>query len=229
MGKEVTNARIAQRFILSFILMSAALFGSAGTVLWPEAWLYIVVHLGFSFFMTSWLKTHDPDLLKSRMQFINPSARDWDKRFLWIFFLLFIPFLVVIGLDAIRFGWTSVWMPFKIAAVPVLVWGLWMIYRVMKVNSFASPFVEVQEDRGHRVVQTGPYAYVRHPMYLSTIVMLFALPVWLGSICALLLAAMMSAVLVVRIFSEEEVLCAELEGYTEYTGRVHYRLIPKIW
>lgn len=158
MGKEISNVRIAKRFIFSFILMSAALFGSAGTVLWPEAWAYIFVHLAFSFFMTSWLRINDPELLKSRLQFVNPSAKGWDKRFLWLFILLFIPFLVVIGLDAIRFGWTSVLMPFKTAAVPVLIWGLWMIYRVMKVNSFASPFVEVQQDRGHRVVQIGPYA-----------------------------------------------------------------------
>ena len=203
MAMEISNARIAQRFYLSFILMSVALFGSAGTVLWPEAWLYIIVHLGFSFCMMAWMKVNDPELLKSRMQFINPLARDWDKRFLRVFFLLFIPYLMLIGLDAVRFGWSSVTMPFKTGALALLVWGLWMIFRVMQENSFASSIIEVQDEQEHRVVDSGPYAYVRHPMYLAAIVMIFALPVWLGSLTALALATMISAVLVCRIHSDK--------------------------
>ena len=107
------------------------------------------------------MKVNDPELLKSRMQFINPLARDWDKRFLRVFFLLFIPYLMLIGLDAVRFGWSSVTMPFKTGALALLVWGLWMIFRVMQENSFASSIIEVQDEQEHRVVDSGPYAYVR--------------------------------------------------------------------
>lgn len=229
MTAEISNARIAQRFILSFILMSAALFGSAGTILWPEAWLYIFVHLGFAFFMTAWMKINDPELLKSRMQFIKPSMKGWDRRFMWIFFVFFIPYMVLLGLDAVRFEWSFVPLPVKIAAFAVLLWALWLIFRVMQVNSFASPIIEVQKERGHRVVQIGPYAHVRHPMYLAAIIMLFALPLWLGSLWTLIIAAQVSVCLICRIFMEERILHSELEGYTEYTGRVRYRLIPKLW
>ena len=229
MASEISNARIAARFGLSFTIMGVALFGSAGTLLWPEAWLYIMLHLGYTFLITAWLKLHDPELLKSRMQLISPTSRSWDSRFFWLLILLFLLYLILCGLDAVRYGWSTVPLPVQTGALVLLTWALWLIFRVMQENSFASPMIEVQRGRGHKVIDSGPYAHVRHPMYTATIVFSFALPVWLGSLWALLLAAVISVMLGCRIFAEEKTLHAELDGYTAYTRRVRYRLIPKVW
>lgn len=229
MATEISNTQIAAKFLFSFTMIGVALFGSAGTLLWPEAWLYIIVHLTYAFLMTVWMKLNDPELLKKRTELITPAAGSWDKRFMWIFVALFVPYLILPGLDAVRFGWTHVPLPVQMGALLLLIWSLWLVFRVMQENSFASPIIEVQADRGHKVIESGPYAYVRHPMYSGVIVFLFALPLWLGSLCTLPLAAVISAILGFRIFAEEKILHAELEGYTDYTERVRYRLIPKLW
>jgi len=229
MSPEISNARIAARFGLSFTLFGVALFGSAGTLLWPEAWIYIILHVGYGIFMTVWLKLHDPELLKKRMELSSPIAGGWDSRYFWLLIVLFLLYLIVCGLDAVRYGWSSVQFPYQIGALILLAWSLWLIFRVMQENSFASPMIEVQQERGHRVIDTGPYAHVRHPMYTGVIAFTFALPVWLGALWALPLAAAMSLLLVFRIFAEEETLHTGLDGYTAYTRRVRYRLLPKIW
>jgi len=229
MASKISNARIAAQFGLSFTIMGVALFGSAGTLLWPEAWLYIILHLSYAFFMTAWLKLHDPELLIKRTELGTPAEGSWDKRFFWLLIALFIPYLMIPGFDAVRFGWTDLPLPVQMGALIVLSWSLWLVFRVMQENSFASPLIEVQTDRGHRVIDSGPYAYVRHPMYTGAIAFLFSLPIWLGSLAALPLAAVISGIFIFRIFAEEEVLSSGLEGYTEYCGRVKYRLIPKVW
>jgi len=229
MEPEISNARIAARFGLSFTLIWAVLFGSAGTLLWPEAWIYITLHVGYGIYMTVWLKLHDPELLKKRTELASPAAGSWDSRYFWLLIVLFLLYLIVCGLDAVRYGWSSVQLPVQVGALALLAWALWLVFRVMQENSFASPMIEVQSERGHRVIDTGPYAYVRHPMYTGTIVLIFALPVWLGSLWALLLSAAISSMFIFRIFAEERELHTGLDGYTAYTRRVRYRLIPQIW
>jgi protein-S-isoprenylcysteine O-methyltransferase Ste14 len=229
MALEISNARIVARIGLSFTIMGVLLFGAAGTLLWPEAWLYIMLHLGYAFFMTAWMKLHDPELLKKRTELSTPASGSWDSHFFWLLIVLFVLYLIIPGLDAVRYGWSTVQLMAKVPALVLLTWSLWLVFRVMQENSFASPMIEVQKERGHRVIDSGPYAFVRHPMYAGVIAYLFALPIWLGSLWTLPLAAVISAMLVFRIFAEEKTLHAELDGYTAYTRRVRYRLIPKIW
>lgn len=229
MTQEISNAQVAARFLIAFIIMAAAFFGSSGTVLWPEAWLFIVTYLGWAFVMVAWMKLHDPALLASRLRLFRRGARDWDKWVMALFALLGTPYIVLPGLDAVRFGWSFVPLPLQIAAFAAIVGSFWLIFRVMRANSFASPYVEVQRERGHRVIDTGPYAHVRHPMYLAIIIFLFAFPLWLGSLWTLILSMLITAVVVFRLLREEKALCQELEGYVEYRERVRYRLIPGIW
>jgi len=229
MEPKISNARIAVRFGLSFTIMGAALFGSAGTLLWPEAWLYIIFHLTYAFYITAWMKLNDPELLKKRTELVTPAAGSWDGRYFWLLILLFLFCLILPGLDAVRYGWSNVPLPVQISAVAPLTWSLWLVFRVMQENSFASPIIEVQSERGHRVIDTGPYAYVRHPMYSGVIVFLFSLPLWLGSLWTLLLSAVISVMFLLRIFAEEKTLHSGLDGYTAYCGRVRYRLIPGLW
>ncbi len=229
MESHLSNSRIAQRFVAAFLVMSVALFGSAGTLLWPEAWLYIMLHLSFSFLVTVWMKLNDPELLKKRMELETPAAGSWDRRFMWPVILLYAIYLVVPGLDAVRFGWSHLPLSIQSMALLLLASSFWLIFRVMQVNSFASPLIEVQQERHHRVIDSGPYAYVRHPMYSAIILYLFAMPVWLGSIWTLPLALLLSLIVGLRTLAEEKTLHAELDGYTEYTTRVRYRLFPNLW
>jgi len=229
MSDELSNMKIAQRFLLAFVVMSATLFGSAGTLFWPEAWIYIVIHLGCAFLMARWLKLNDPALLKKRIEMKVPQGGSWDCIFMWPTMVLFTIYLIVPGLDAVRFGWSSVPFPVQVLGLLPVIWGLWLIFNSLRANSFASPLVEVQEDRDHRVIDSGPYAHVRHPMYLAVMVILLSLPIWLGSLWALPPGLLISAVIVFRIFAEEKRLRGGLPGYTEYAERVRYRLIPKLW
>lgn len=229
MAQEISNAQIAARFLLAFIIMAAAFFGSSGTLLWPEAWLYIIAHLGYAFIMAAWMKLNDPELLGSRLRLFRKSAREWDKRIMALVVLLGIPYIILPGLDAVRFGWSSVPLPLQIIAFMAILASFWLIFRVMKANSFASPYVEVQRDRGHRVIDTGPYTHIRHPMYLAFVIFLFAFPLWLGSLWTLMLSILISCVVVLRITKEEETLIQELEGYAQYAERVRHRLLPGVW
>jgi protein-S-isoprenylcysteine O-methyltransferase Ste14 len=111
----------------------------------------------------------------------------------------------------------------------VILAGWYLIFRVMKENTFLSRVVEIQEDRGHTVVTTGPYKVVRHPMYVGAIALLFAIPLALGSIYGLIPAVLMTIAFILRTSLEDKTLHAELQGYLDYAQQTKYRLLPGIW
>ncbi len=217
------------RLIIGFAAMSAAFFGSAGTLDWPEAWLYIVFQFSFSAEMAVWLKKNNPDLLKDRMTFLKSSARGWDKAILWIMTVVFIFYLFVPGLDAIRYRWSSIPLFLKVLGFMGIVTTLLLISWVMRENAYLSRVVEIQRERGHRVITTGPYRYIRHPMYMAVIAQLVCIPLALGSLLTLLPAALLTALIVIRTVLEDKTLHSELEGYKAYSEKVKYRLVPGIW
>ena len=110
-AEDVTTTGLVIRFVLAFALMAAIFFGTAGTLNWPEAWVYILLQMSISTAMTLWLKQHDPELLKSRMSYLKPGLQNWDKLFALLCTLLFTPYLLLPGLDAVRFGWSTVTLP----------------------------------------------------------------------------------------------------------------------
>lgn len=220
---------MAVRFVIGIVVMSAAFFGSAGTLDWPEAWLYMIFQFSFSAALSVWLKRHNPDLLKDRMTFLKPSARGWDKAILWISTVVFIPYLLLPGLDAIRYQWTSVPLIVKVVGFIGVVATLLLISWVMRENPYLSRIVEIQKERGHRVITTGPYRYVRHPMYVGVIILFFCIPLALGSLLTLISGALLTALVVIRTHFEDKTLHSELEGYKEYSEKVRYRLVPGIW
>jgi protein-S-isoprenylcysteine O-methyltransferase Ste14 len=228
-AEEVTTTGLVIRFILAFALMAAIFFGTASTLNWPGAWAYILLQLSISTAMTLWLKKHDPELMKSRMSFLKPRLQNRDKLFALLCTLLFIPYLLLPGLDAVRYGWSTVSLPVQLAGFTGFLCSMWLIFRVLQENSFASPNVEVQKERGHTVIDTSPYAYIRLPMYSGFIIYVICLPLALGSLWTMLIAILISLSLLIRIFFEEETLHAELEGYTAYCKRVRFRLIPGLW
>jgi len=210
------------------MLMAAILFPTSGGADWGRAWvllgaLFICVALNLAV-----LVTRNPELLAYRLQ-LERGARQWDKVLSALLVGLWVAALVAAGLDE-RFHWSPP-LPgsLHLAAVVLLVTGDLLLLWAMAVNRFFSKIVRIQRERGHRVVNVGPYRYVRHPGYVGWILMSAAIPLILGSLWALVPVGLAVAGMVARTVLEDRMLWADLEGYTEYAARVRYRLLPGIW
>lgn len=228
-SSPVPTAAIVARFFVSFGLMGACFFATAGTLAWVEAWAYLAVQFASSLTMTAWMVRHDPALLESRMTFFKHDMQPRDRLFMGVFVLLFIPFLLLPGLDAVRYGWSEVPIWLEAVGLAGVAGSMLLILKVMQVNSFASPTIEVQKERGHRVIDTGPYALVRHPMYSGFTFYMACVSLALGSWWTLLVGVLIAVLFLLRIPMEEQTLRTELDGYADYCNRVHFRLIPGVW
>jgi len=224
-------AKIAIQVLKSIIgvfLLLALLFGPAGTLQWFEAWLYIVLYLIAVAGIFLWMKKKSPGLLKERMS-RKKDVKSWDKKIILAYTLLLMIMLAMAGLDAVRFRWSHVPLSLKIIGflgfIPAFIFAFWAVTQ----NPYLSDLVRIQKDRGHRVCTTGPYKYVRHPMYAGVILLILFLPFALGSFYALIPALVITILFILRTFLEDKTLQAELPGYKEYANRVCYKLIPRIW
>jgi protein-S-isoprenylcysteine O-methyltransferase Ste14 len=217
-------------YVANVLLFCAVLFGAAGTVRWPAAWVFVVLLFGSALPLAVTLARRDPALMTERMRspFHNEQPL-WDRIYLFALAVLLISGLCVIGLDGGRYHWSMVpiWVQLigGVGVLSVLV----IEYLTLRVNTFAIAIVRIQADRGHKVVSTGPYAYIRHPMYAGAIVMFPSATFLLGSWYGLLVALALSSLLVLRTAMEDGELRRGLAGYAEYSRRVRYRLIPLIW
>jgi protein-S-isoprenylcysteine O-methyltransferase Ste14 len=207
--------------------MGVLLFLSAGTIHYWQGWVYLSIFTAASLITTVYLMTTDRALLERRMKG-GPRAetRPAQKLIMLAVSICFIALLVVPGLDR-RFGWSRV--PLSVIALGDLMvaTGFFLIALVYRENTFTSATIEIAENQ--RVISTGPYAAVRHPMYASASLYLFGTPIALGSYWDLLPVVVMIPFLIWRIFDEERLLATELQGYTEYQKRVRYRLLPFVW
>lgn len=234
--KQRKRPGLLAKALLSVVVRMAAfavaLLWPAGTWRWWEAWTVIGIWAAFAVAATVFLSRHDPALLAERLKPspVQKEQTTWDKMLMLLFLLAGIGIYVVPGFDVVRFGWSEplpLWI--KILAVLVHAPGLLFIGWVMRENTYLSRVVKIDEERGHRVITTGPYALVRHPMYSAVIVLVFAVPLALGSRYGLIPAALTVALLTVRTWLEDRTLHAELPGYPEYARKTRYRLIPGIW
>jgi len=210
-------------------VLAVFLFASAGTLDWPAAWGFLAEMGALSLAVGLWLARHDPGLLAERLGSpFQRAQKTWDKVFMAAVMVLYFGWLILMGLDA-RWGVSRV--PIWLQAVGALDVALsnYVVFLTFRENSYAAPVVKIQRERGHRVVSTGPYAYVRHPMYAGGLLMFVGMPLQLGSWLGLAGVALLGPLLAVRIFMEERTLAAELEGYRDYAERVRWRLIPRVW
>jgi protein-S-isoprenylcysteine O-methyltransferase Ste14 len=226
------GAKLWLSLALRMAAFAVALLWPAGTWRWWEAWALIGLWLAFAGAATVFLSRHDPALLAERLKTspVQKGQKTWDKVLMLLMFVAGLGIYIVPGFDVVRFGWSEplpVWV--EVLAMVVHVPGFLFIGWVMRENTYLSRVVRIADERGHHVITTGPYALVRHPMYCAVIVMLFAVPVALGSRFGLIPAALMVALVVVRTFLEDRTLHAELPGYLEYAKETRYRLIPGIW
>jgi len=229
MSTEISPLRLAIWCVIQFGISAALLFGGAGTVAWPEAWIYLLVQTSFSLILTVWLKRHDPELLKARLSFWKREMKGWDKALLTLWFAGSVPLFVIPGLDAVRYRWSHVPILLQACGFVGIVVASGLVFWVFKSNPYASASVEIQEDRGQTVVTTGPYHYVRHPMYSGVFVWYLCLPLALGSFITFVPAIVLLGLLAVRTHLEDKTLHQELPGYAAYAETVKFRLIPGIW
>lgn len=223
-----SKVRIILRTVISVLFSLAVIFIPAGTLHWPEAWLFLFLYFSFVTGALVWMKRHSPGLLKERMS-RKKDVKSWDKKFLIAYSIFLIILLVTPGLDSVRFRWSNVPLIIKVLGfigyLPATALAFWAI----KENAYASDVVRIQEERGHTVCTSGPYQYVRHPMYSGVILILLCYPLSLGSLYTYIPASIIILLFMLRTSLEDKALQTELYGYKEYAQKVRFRLIPGVW
>jgi protein-S-isoprenylcysteine O-methyltransferase Ste14 len=217
---------------LSYLLIfPAILFFLAGDWRWTEGWVFSVIFLAMCYGTLIYLYFHDPALLKERFGSpIQETQKPWDKVLLLLFFVEFIVWWAIMPLDARRFGWSPAF-PFwaKASGTLLLILAVYIVFEALKENTFAAPVVKMQKERGQKVISTGLYAIVRHPMYAGAVLLFIAAPLLLGSVWGLWLGLLLIVTIGVRSLGEEAMLKEELEGYRDYMQKVKWRMIPFVF
>jgi protein-S-isoprenylcysteine O-methyltransferase Ste14 len=207
-------------------LLAALLFGTAGTIRWRGAWIWLGLLIAASVVMSLLL---DPRILRERVTAPRRRRiRTWDAIWGSAIGVTFVAWFVVMALDA-RFGWTTLPPWSRVTGVVVVIAMYVASYFVLQANVFASPIVDIQTDTHQTVIDTGPYAVVRHPLYAAVIPVWPATALVLGSGYGLVLSPLLVVLVVVRTALEDRTLAAELDGYADYRSRVRYRLVPHLW
>lgn len=210
-----------------FLAMAALLFCIPWTFDWWQAWLFLAVYFACSIAISLWLATADPALMERRMRGGPLAEQRPAQRLIMLFAsagfagLLFVP-----ALDR-RFGWSHLTTAGVLLGNALMVAGWLAIFFVFRENSYTSATIELAPDQ--KVISSGPYALVRHPMYAGALVMLLGIPISLGSWWGVLALAAMFPALIWRMIDEERFLSASLPGYAAYKEKVRYRLIPHLW
>jgi protein-S-isoprenylcysteine O-methyltransferase Ste14 len=222
---------LRKKAILGLLHLDVWLIGltmwPAGTLAYWQAWVFLALFTACTSAITLWLAKHDPALLERRTKAGPTAETDTPQKLLQsVAALAFVSLFVVCGLDH-RFGWTHVPVPVVVLGDALVVLGLYLVHRVFVENTFTSATIEAAPDQ--RVVSTGPYAIVRHPMYVGALVMLVGVPLALGSLVAILALVPMKLVIMMRAVAEERYLDEHLPGYRAYRERVRYRLLPRVW
>jgi protein-S-isoprenylcysteine O-methyltransferase Ste14 len=221
------NVKAFGGLLFLFLVMAALLFIPAGTFNYWQAWSFLTVYFAWSLAITLYLMKKDPDLLARRMSGGPQAEKETSQKIIMSFTSLgFIGLLVVPALDH-RFGWSHMPAYAALAGDLLVAIGWLAIFFVFKENTFTSATIELAPDQ--KVISTGPYARVRHPMYAGALVMLFGIPIALGSWWGLLVMPAIILAVIWRLLDEEQFLTRNLPGYREYQHKVRYRLIPDVW
>ena len=221
------DARAWLALIILTVVMCALLFGTAGTLQYWQAWVYVAIFFGASALTTFYLMKNDRALLARRMRGGPTFEKEVAQRIIMVFTSLgFIALLVVPALDH-RFGWSAVPVWAVLLGDVLVAVGFYFIFLVYRENTFTAATIEVTA--GQKVISTGPYAIVRHPMYASGSLYMLGTPLALGSYWGFLALAGMLPFLLWRLLDEERILTRDLPGYAEYRLRVRHRLVPRVW
>jgi protein-S-isoprenylcysteine O-methyltransferase Ste14 len=211
------------------LLFAVLLFVPAGTLHWPGAWAFLAFMLASGLGFGGWLARKSPELLAERMR--SPIQADQpadDKRLLAVFFAVILIWFIAMGLDE-RFHSGRMPAALHELGLAILVLSSAFIAWVFRENSFAAAVVKIQSERGHHVISSGPYAFVRHPMYSGAIPFMVGIALLLGSWWGTAISPVFAILFGARIRIEERTLMTGLSGYADYAARVRYRLLPGVW
>jgi protein-S-isoprenylcysteine O-methyltransferase Ste14 len=224
---NILHLKALAGLLFLFVAMAALLFVPAGSIDYWQAWTFLSVYFASSLALTLYLMKADPALLQRRMRGGPAAEKEPVQKIIMVFASLgFVGLLVVPALDH-RFAWSQMAPTMALAGDGLVGIGWIAIFFVFRENSFTSATIELAPDQ--KVISTGPYALVRHPMYAGALVMLLGIPIALGSWWGILVVAAMLPALIWRLLEEEKFLGRNLAGYVEYRNKVRYRLIPAVW
>jgi protein-S-isoprenylcysteine O-methyltransferase Ste14 len=222
-------AKLLLQNTITTVGMGALLFACAGTMYWPSAWVFLGTCALLGPLCGWWLYRIDPALLAERLRPVlqkdQPAA---DKAFMIVFVIAMLAWLAAMGLDR-RAHASNVPIAAQGLGLVLYVASTLFILWVFRENSFAAPVVKLQTERAQRVISTGPYAHVRHPMYSGMVLFFAGVPLLLGSWWGLVMVPVIVALFAIRIGIEERTLRDGLPGYSDYVTRVRYRLLPGVW
>lgn len=213
--------------VIAVVVMMVLLFWPAGTIDWRRAWLFMTLFIVLIFVAMSWIKRDNPELIAVRQKY-QKGTKGWDAIVATLTIILFATILPVAGLDE-RFKWavTPDWV--TLVGYALVTAGFLGTTWAQSVNRHFEATVRIQTDRDHKVIDTGPYAYIRHPGYAFAVVMSVGIALSLGSLFALIPVALMALALAGRTLGEEGELIKGLAGYPEYRTRVKWRWLPYLW
>jgi protein-S-isoprenylcysteine O-methyltransferase Ste14 len=212
--------------LIAFI--GALMFLIAGRLDWIGAWTFLLLFLAFLLMVAIWGTLKMPELMEERSK-VGGNVKTWDRVIMTLYTILFFGTFVVAALDAGRFRWSQVPLVLQLIGIIGLFPAGVLAWWVMTANAFASRFVRIQNDRGQQVITTGPYRYVRHPLYAGVPFLFWCIPLTLESYWALVPGLLITVLFIIRTALEDRTLIAELPGYAEYAQRVRYRLVPGVW
>ena len=224
---NILNMKACGGLLFLLLVMGALLFIPAWTLDYWQAWAFLAIYFASSLAITLYLMKKDPKLLERRMSGGPTAEKEPTQKIIMVFTSLgFIGLIVFPALDH-RFAWSHMPPYVTLAGDVLVVLGFLAIFFVFKENTFTSATIELAPDQ--KVISTGPYALIRHPMYAGALVMLLGIPIALGSWWGLLVIVAMMPALIWRLFDEERFLARNLPGYAEYQKKVRYRLLPLVW
>jgi protein-S-isoprenylcysteine O-methyltransferase Ste14 len=227
-----THSRSAKTLlqpVFTFAWFAGSLFLAAGRLDWVRGWISVALCVIGMTAVGVIVKRRNPGLLKQRAKWRRKDTKRFDKIFLAIYLPLILIHPAVAGLDAGRYHWSSMPFAFVYVGAILLTLSLSLIAWVLVVNPFAESSVRIQNDRGQTVITSGPYRFIRHPMYVGAILMYVAMPVVWGSVWALALGGFLGCLMIARTALEDRTLCRELAGYEQYAAVTRYRLLPGLW
>jgi protein-S-isoprenylcysteine O-methyltransferase Ste14 len=208
-------------------MLEVCLFGLAGSFNFWQAWVYSIIFIGSAATITLYLWNRDSELLARRVNAGLGAEKERTQKIIQVFAsILFLTILIIPSFDH-RFGWSNVPPHIIVLGDILVVLGYFLIFLVLKENSFAASTIKLSP--GQKVISTGPYSIVRHPMYSGALIMLFGAPLALGSWWGLLMFIPFTLILVWRLLDEEKFLFKNLQDYYEYCQKVRYRLVPLLW
>ncbi len=209
------------------VVLGLVLFGSAGTLRFVEAWVFLGLFTAASLAITLYLARTDPALLARRTQAGPVAEKERSQKVIQgVASVSFLSTIVVPALDH-RFGWSHTPLPVIVVGDALVVVGFLFVFLVFRENTFTSAVIEVTADQ--RVIDSGPYAVVRHPMYTGALVLVAGIPMALGSFVGLATLPSFAAIIVWRLLDEERFLVGHLPGYAVYREKTQHRLIPHVW